>query len=117
MNDVAKRLKKLRTATGLNQAAFCKEIGIAATTYSQFESGKRKVNSEWLAVIAKYLYVSSDYILGITEYEKSHLAFTDIFIDNGDSTITLGEFYRKLCKLNPENKNHINAIVDAILHQ
>lgn len=41
---IAERLVITREAMGLSQAEFCRQAGIAANSYNQYEKGKRRLN-------------------------------------------------------------------------
>lgn len=63
----AERLKQLRKEKkGLTQEMVAKQIGIAKTTYSAYEQGKRQPDYDTLNRLAKYFNVSVDYLLGNT---------------------------------------------------
>ncbi|MCI2019988.1 MAG: helix-turn-helix domain-containing protein [Lentilactobacillus buchneri] len=63
----AERLKQLRKEkSGLTQEMVAKQIGIAKTTYSAYEQGKRQPDYDTLNRLAKYFNASVDYLLGNT---------------------------------------------------
>ncbi|MCD2257102.1 helix-turn-helix domain-containing protein [Agrilactobacillus fermenti] len=67
----ADKLKELRKSKpGLTQEALAKQLGIAKTTYSSYEQGKRQPDYEMLQKIANYFDVTSDYLLGINQTPK-----------------------------------------------
>lgn len=60
------RLKELRDSLGLTQAEFGKSIGIAKSTYNNYETGIRDPKSDfWVAVARKY-GVTIDYLMGFS---------------------------------------------------
>ncbi len=60
-------LKKARKAAGLSQIAVADQLGVAKSTYSLYESGKREPDVPKIKKLAQILGVSSDVLLGITE--------------------------------------------------
>lgn len=114
MEHIGERITNLREMKGLTKVECSKELGIAPSTLSQYELGKRKVNSERLPEIASYFGVSAEYLLGMTEYEKIYPthSFDEIFIDCENMTISNGEFYVKLNKLSSKQRVLMNAFVD-----
>lgn len=61
------RLKELRDSLGLTQAEFGKSIGIAKSTYNNYETGIRDPKSDfWIAVAQKY-GVTIDYLMGFSD--------------------------------------------------
>ena len=67
MLDYTERLKKLREFEKLNQSELAKELGISQNTYSQYETGARQPSLEMLVKLAEFYFVSTDYILGLTD--------------------------------------------------
>lgn len=64
----AERIKAIRCENKLSQAEFGKLLSVSQDTISLWEKGKSYPAAEYLIVIAKKFRVSSDYILGITDY-------------------------------------------------
>lgn len=65
-DNVYVRLKELRDSLGLTQAEFGKSIGIAKSTYNNYETGIRDPKSDfWIAVAEKY-GVTIDYLMGFS---------------------------------------------------
>lgn len=61
------RLKELRERLGLTQAEFGQSIGIAKSTYNNYETGIRAPKSDfWIAVAQKY-NVTIDYLMGFSD--------------------------------------------------
>ena len=62
----AARLKEARQACGLTLKALGLKIGMAESTISLYESGKREPDLETVHKISNTLSVSTDYLLGRT---------------------------------------------------
>ena len=61
-----KNLKALRESLGMTQAEFGKSVGIAKTTYANYETGEREPKSDfWISVAEKY-HVTIDYLMGFS---------------------------------------------------
>lgn len=58
------RLKEARKAAGLTQTEIAKMLGVAQNTYSYWENGKSKIDSQSLSRLSNILNVSVDYLLG-----------------------------------------------------
>lgn len=58
-------LKLAREQKGLSQKDVSEKIGVAKSTYSLYESGKREPNVQTIKKIADILDVSADELLGI----------------------------------------------------
>ena len=59
------RLRGLREDKDLSQTEIARFLGVAQTTYSQYETGKRALPIEYLVTLCKYYGVSADYVLGL----------------------------------------------------
>lgn len=57
------RLKEVRKASGLTQKEVATYVGVNQNTYSYWENGKTKIDSESIAKLAKLFNVSIDYLL------------------------------------------------------
>ena len=66
-------LKEARLKSGLSQKDLSENIGVAKSTYSLYESGKREPNVDTIKKIASALNVSADMLLGL-EAEPTTLA-------------------------------------------
>jgi len=66
VSDVYPRLKQFRESLGLTQTEFGKSVGIAKSTYNNYETGIREPKSDfWIAVAQKY-NVTIDYLMGFS---------------------------------------------------
>ncbi len=64
-------IKQLRTMRGLTQLQFGEKIGVAESTISLYESGKRSPDFVLLGKIADFFAVSTDYLLGRTNIAQT----------------------------------------------
>ena len=60
-------LKEARLKSGISQKDLAESIGVAKSTYSLYESGKREPNVDTIKKIASSLNVSADTLLGIDD--------------------------------------------------
>ncbi|MFQ7132811.1 MAG: helix-turn-helix domain-containing protein [Dorea formicigenerans] len=70
-------LKEARLKSGLSQKDLSENIGVAKSTYSLYESGKREPNVDTIKKIASTLNVSADTLLGIDEEPTTLAAHFD----------------------------------------
>ena len=63
----SERMRNLREDNDLSQKQIANMLGIAQTTYSQYELEKRPMPIEYLIALCKYYKVSADYMLGLSE--------------------------------------------------
>lgn len=61
------RLKERRKILKKTQNDMAQELGVSARTIYMWESGERKPDIETLASLARYLGVTTDYLLGLTD--------------------------------------------------
>ena len=66
MTKFSERLKELRKGKHLTQQELADKFGISRVGYSYWETGTREPNFKTLVSLAKYLSVSTDYLLGVT---------------------------------------------------
>ena len=57
------RMKRLRVEKGVAQKDVARVIGVAPSTYTLYENGKREPDFSTLIAIASYFNVSCDYLL------------------------------------------------------
>lgn len=114
------RLKELRDSLGLTQAEFGKSIGIAKSTYNNYETGIRDPKSDfWIAVAQKY-GVTIDYLMGfsdnpypISARKKSSGTVEDTPEDGlNDAEFHLIALYRAL---NPEGQEKLLDLADDLV--
>lgn len=64
-------LKAARKAAHLTQAEVAARVGITQNAYSYWENDKVKIDHESIAKLSKLFGVSSDYLMGISDYSES----------------------------------------------
>lgn len=60
-------IKKIRKERSIKQSELAKILGVDQGTLSRFENGDRRIDSDTLLKLSKYLDLSIDYILGNTD--------------------------------------------------
>ncbi len=68
MQIIAERIKEVRTENKLSQVEFGKLLAVSQDTVSLWENGKSFPSLEYVIVICKNFHISSDYLLGLSEY-------------------------------------------------
>jgi transcriptional regulator with XRE-family HTH domain len=68
MKIFSERLKELRVSSCYTQQQIAEKLNIKQQSYSRYEYGNGEPSLETLVKIAKIFDVSSDYLLGITDY-------------------------------------------------
>ena len=67
-----KRLYDLRTDNDLKQEDIAKVLNTTKQSYGRYENGTTKLSIEDLIKLAQYYNVSTDYLLGLTDDEKTN---------------------------------------------
>ena len=68
MNNFAQRLKELRIENNYTQNYVASRLGIRQQSYVRYENGSGEPSLGTLIAIAKLYNVSTDYLLGLTDY-------------------------------------------------
>ncbi len=64
MDGFGKRLRELRTASGLSQEAVAARLGVSAQSVSKWENGRSLPDVTFIVPLAELLHVSADELLG-----------------------------------------------------
>lgn len=71
MDIFSARIKWLRNKKGLTQAQVAESIGMSTPGYTKVEQGTREMKFEILAKLPDVLGESLDFMLGVTDFDKS----------------------------------------------
>ena len=67
-SELGRRLKERRLQLHMTQRQVAEHLGVAQPVYQRFEKGIYECNYAQLVAICKLFDLSSDYLLGLTEY-------------------------------------------------
>ncbi len=95
-------LKKIRIEKGITQKEIAASVGVANSTYSLYESGKREPNVEMIKKIAQALNTTGNTLLGMESNCSETLNFEEQ---------RLIENYRKM---NSASKQILNALTELL---
>ena len=76
------RMRALREDHDYTQTEIANVLGIAQTTYSQYELAKRSLPIEYLITLCQFYHVSTDYMLGLTDKKKHPPSFSSPLYKN-----------------------------------
>ncbi len=65
---LGQRLKELREERGLTQKELAQQLNLHSVTYLHYEKSQREPPLSVLADFAKFFEVSTDYLLGLSDY-------------------------------------------------
>ena len=87
------KLKELRSSHGLTQVQLARELGISKQCVSNWENDNILPSIDMLIRIAKYFYISCDYLLELNE--KVTLDITDLTLEQRGIMQQLLKEFRK----------------------
>lgn len=70
-------LKYLRSRENMSQSESAEKLGVAKSTISMYEVGKREPDFETLEAIADLFHVDMNFLLGKSESENNHYYLND----------------------------------------
>ncbi len=65
---LSERLKELREENGLTQKQIAAKLEISSVAYLRYEKSQREPSLSMLAEIANIFNVSTDYLLGVSDF-------------------------------------------------
>lgn len=71
IRDIGGRIRALREEKKLTQLELSKELKVKRQTIAQWENGERDLKTGYIIALANYFNVSTDYILGLSEYKTT----------------------------------------------
>ena len=85
-------LKALRESLKLTQEEFGKSVGVAKTTYNNYEKGEREPKSDFWIAVAKRYGVTIDYLMGYSDTPT--MIAPDVSSENRGGMLTKNEVSR-----------------------
>lgn len=130
--QIGNKLKMIREQHQLSQKEVAKSIGVAHSTYSNYENGNRIPNMKVLNLIADLYHISTEQLLQLENLEKnriqSHVSLGEIaneldlpvqilnLIENGDGDLFTKMKYQRIIDLlkhtKEPNRETIIACID-----
>ncbi len=86
------RLKEVRKSAGLTQREVAAVVGVNQNTYSYWENGKTRIDSESLAKLSKLFGVTTDYLLDEIPYKSTIDSINDNSAVRSDEEKLLGVY-------------------------
>lgn len=77
IEEMGRRMLLKRRALRLSQKQLAARCGFPYQVISGIERGRHDVYAQRLAVLARQLGVSADYLLGLSEHEQCHATTSD----------------------------------------
>lgn len=110
---MGKRIEQERIRNDWTQEIVANKLGVARSTYANYEAGKREPSLENIKLLADIFDVTTDYLIG-------HSDIRNLFDKNNIERINLTddkkvELYKLLEKMNKEQVDHILKTVQFII--
>lgn len=109
------RISQLRKRAGESQQELADSIGVKRETVKFWESGERKLKGADIVKLAKHYKVSTDYLLGLSDYETPKLDIRAMCEYTGltESSLFSLQVTSHLCKENCTGRS--NSIADDFI--
>ncbi|MEN2665999.1 helix-turn-helix transcriptional regulator [Listeria aquatica] len=101
---IGETLKKLRFKKSKTQQNVADYLGISRAAYSHFENSRNEPDLETLKKLAEYFEVTTDYLLGNDESNKSDVVAAHM--DDGLTEEQKEEIYRYIEAIKIRDKNN-----------
>ncbi|MDG0264802.1 helix-turn-helix domain-containing protein [Streptococcus thermophilus] len=105
--EFSERLKELRKQAQLTQVELASKLGIAQSSYADWERGRKKPTQDNLVKIAQILNVSVDYLVGNSEKKADELDNIELLFHMNSKGLTDEEkdiFRKELIEFMEERK-------------
>jgi len=106
MNNISSRIKELRVKNKFTQSDLAKLVGLTYIQIGRYETSKSNPSSDVLLKLANALNTTTDYLMNGSTDEKISTQLTDK---------QLLEQFKKVEKLNKEDKHLVKTFIDAFL--
>lgn len=105
------RLKEVRKSAGLTQKEVAAVVGVNQNTYSYWENGKTKIDSESLAKLSELFGVTTDFLLGKAPCKTTVDSVNDKPAVRSDEEKLLGVYN----SLDQESKTQLMSVAYLIM--
>ncbi len=109
--NTAEKIKDLRDYKGLRKIDVYRMLGIAAQTYSDYESGKCEVPSRCIKQLADFYGVTADYLLGRTDFPDPQ----DLLLAQVARDKSLGKLLNQILTLDEPARAEVSRHVELLL--
>jgi len=104
---ISERIIEVRKGEGLNQVEFSKKLGLTKQTVSNYETGARQPGLDIILKIADIFNISTDYLLGKSDYKT----FEAQKLSSSDSNIFYKDTLNSLNLWNEIDKKTLNILL------
>lgn len=111
MSEFGEIMAELRQDQNMTQKDLASILHMAASSISNYETGHRTPNADFIRQISDYFNVTSDYLLGRTSSNLSVELIETEYIDG----LSVGRLIEKLLSLNEPRRRTICTLLDDLL--
>ena len=102
-NTIGQRINTVLAEKNIKQKDLASALGVTDNTISYYVSGKRIPNTEQIIKISKFLNVSSDYLLGLTDEPSNNPKINNIKAYTGLTENSIEFLHSLFCDLKEYN--------------
>lgn len=99
------RLRSVREQMGLSQDELAEGLGLGQAQINRYEQNKNDPSSETLVAMARYLDVTTDYLLGLVDSPSQHMRLTDLTDEEREIFDTLQQAARLIALRNKRSSS------------
>lgn len=110
------KIKNLRTDADLKQKEVAEILKVSRSSISSYEQNKNQPDLHAVIELAKLFNVSTDYLLGLSEYKTSWVDETECIFTNSDN-VKIVELLNDIKKLDKPDVSHLVELINIMKNQ
>lgn len=110
------KIKNLRTDADLKQKEVAEILKVSRSSISSYEQNKNQPDLHVVIELAKLFNVSTDYLLGLSEYKTSWVDETECISTNSDN-VKIVELLNDIKKLDKPDVSHLVELINIMKNQ
>ncbi len=103
-------LAELRQDKGMSQKDLADKLHVAKSSISNYETGQRRAHTELIYNAAKVFHVSTDYLLGLSDYREPF----SITRKKYSNEKTVGDVLEQMLSLDSERRHLLCMLLDDL---
>lgn len=111
MPEFGEIMAELRQDAGMTQKEIAEKLFVGKSTISNYETGQRRVHAEFICQVAAIFNVSTDYLLGLTEFKEPLSVVDTEYIDGK----TVNDVLTQMLLLGNERRRILCAVLTDML--
>lgn len=111
MPEFGEILAELRKDKGMTQKDLAVKLNVAKSSISNYETGQRRAHTELICKAAKLFGVSTDYLLGCSEFRDSLSVLEEKYSDGK----TVGDILEQILTLDSDRRHLLCVMLKDML--